>query len=129
MAIHALEEDTLAVDIDNRIFNLNVAETILRRERHFFLTRTVLLDNAHGVKVGRFSRPRLNVFKTEFYGSTIACEARVKESVGHVLLCHFLTLGVKHLYRKVLLLIMASLDGVKAHFHLHGGILVVGREL
>ena len=128
VAVHALEEDTLAVDIDNGIFNLDVAETILRRERHFFLTRTVLLDNAHGVKVGRFSRPCLNVFKTEFYGSTIACEACVKESVNNILLCHFLTLGVKHLYRKVLLFIMASLNGVKAHFHLHCSILVISRK-
>ena len=29
VAIHALKEDTLAIDIDNRIFNLDVAETIL----------------------------------------------------------------------------------------------------
>ena len=87
------------------------------------------MDNAHGVKVGRFCSPGLDVFKTEFYGSTIAREARVKESVNNILLCNFLTLGIKHLYSEILLLIVVSLNRVKAHFHLHCSILVIRREL
>ena len=60
VAVYAFEEHFLSVDIDLRVGNANIAETVFCTESHLFAVAIELL-NTHSVEVGGFSRPRHKV--------------------------------------------------------------------
>ena len=95
LGVHALKEDTCAVDEHLSVANLDVAETILRVERHFFLAACVFLHDDHGVEFGRFGRPKAEII--EIVEGNVYLLARFAGSEGNRLLAlrHLLAVGVE----------------------------------
>ena len=144
LGVGALEEDSLAVDIDLAVLDFNLAEAHLRAERHLFLL-AVLLDDLEGVEVGRFGSPELEVLEVvEGEGQSLARFVG-REGEGLVLCGDFLTCGREQAQEDVLLaaqgcavvegeghlqvtalivvvLVQAGLDVVVAHENLRRGI-------
>ena len=63
VAVHAFEEHALAVDIDQRILDFNIAEAVFCGEGHFLLAVFVFLYHAHGVKIRLLRAPQLHVLQ------------------------------------------------------------------
>ena len=61
LSVHALEVDTLVVDVDEVATLCNVAETVLCRECHLLSSVLVLLTYNDGVEIRIFSAPRMQV--------------------------------------------------------------------
>ena len=65
MTVNTLEYDTLAVDIEQRTDNLNLANTNLGRECHHVLASVVLLYDVQSVEGRSLGCPHLSIVNKE----------------------------------------------------------------
>ena len=66
VAVNTLEEHPLTIDVNQRTALLNLAEAIFGRESHFLLS-VLALHHSHGVEIGCFGSPRLEVLEIELH--------------------------------------------------------------
>ena len=67
LAVHALEEYALPVDVHQGVDQFDFAETIFRAPRHFLTAGRIVLTEAEGVEMGRFGRPVGHVLQVKFH--------------------------------------------------------------
>ena len=73
LSVHALEVDTLTVDVDEVAALCNVAEAVLCRECHLLSSVLVLLTYNDGVEIRIFCAPWTQVAETAECNSLFCC--------------------------------------------------------
>ena len=61
LCIYAFEVDALAIDFYDTSCDFHFSETVFSRKYHFFFACSILLCHHHGVQIGLFARPHLQL--------------------------------------------------------------------
>ena len=93
VAVDTLEEHLLAIDIHERVFDLDVAEAVLGREGHLLASLSILLHHAQGIEVRMLGIPHEGIvqLQTSHYTQLLLVGS---ELCGNHLACHALACRV-----------------------------------
>ena len=104
MAVGALEEHALAVEVELGVLDGYVAETVLRAEGHFFAALCIELHHVHGVEVGMLGAPQPDLVDRQFALHHTARRVLPVGAQGHltVAFAHLAAIGGIEFHHKLL---------------------------
>ena len=126
VAVGALEEDALAVDIDQGVANLHRAEAHLVGEGHFLVAHLVLLHHVNGVEVRRFGAPQFRLLQVKFHAAL--CRAVTIEYGFYGGLVHQRAVGMVERNLHYLLAFLRFAFAAKGQGNVECGFLIVVAE-
>ena len=115
VAVRTLEQDTLAVDVEQGTSYFYIAKSVFLGKSHFFVALGVALHDMNGVEVGLFRAPQFHVGEGECQSALGFCS--LEEERRHLLLANQFSLGIVERYLDLLFRFVGSTMAVKEELY------------